>query len=272
MATTLNLNPNNSSQVGSAQKFKILTGEPNTWMFIYSGIAGINQQESSDSFLGIDFNTASSNATVNIKLDNISGMLLGFAATASLTNIDEMGNDAQWYIMSDTLTLQDNGDLIFTATTYTWSEGGDTDFYGMGYYVSAKILVETATISGTIRWRKTLATPLGSPHFVITASVEVPSAGPSLFPTTQVVATGTEGGVNAADDTYYYVPYTITEGLFGKTVTVSVVPIDASFSGAPLGGSLLANQISGPSPISLTNSNLNVTNVDFEMGFVGEPQ
>jgi hypothetical protein len=125
----------------------------------------------------------------------------------------------------------------------------------MSLYVSAKILLETPRISGSIRWKKTFATPLAPPHFVITANTEIPPIPGSLEGTNIVEANGSEGDLNSADKTYYYIPYTITGALLGKTVIVSVVPIAATFSGVQPGGSLFTQQISGPTPIKLTNSN-----------------
>jgi hypothetical protein len=147
---------------------------------------------------------------------------------------------------------------------------GDLGTYS--YYVSAKILLEAASISGTIRWNKTLATPLSAPHFVITAYTQLPPPPGELAGATIVEATGVEGALDASDPTYYYIPYTITGPLLGKTVFVGVDPIPSRFSGVQSSGSLDTQQISGPSPISLTTSNLQVTNVDFEMSFLPAPQ
>jgi hypothetical protein len=137
--------------------------------------------------------------------------------------------------------------------------------------VSAKILVDTPSISGTIRWNKKLATPLAAPYFTITADTQVPGP-PGQFPTLQVVATGVEDALDSADATYYYVPYTISGlELLGKTVTVEVGAIPASFSGVA-DGWLAAEQISGPTSISLTTADLHATNVDFELRFQPNPQ
>lgn len=270
---TVNLDASNSSQVGSAQKFSILTGEPNTWLFVYAGIAQQNQYADGTSYWIFGDSTAETDASVNVKLDNLSGVLLGFATTAGINLIYEENTWADWGIWSSSLSLQDNGDLVLTASTYVvGGGGGGAGFSGVSYYVSAKILLDAATISGTIRWKKTLASPLDSPHFVITANTQIPGPPGSLFGTTQVEATGVESAVDASDNTYYYVPYTITGGLLGKTVTVNVAPITASFSGAPTFGSLLTSQISGPNPISLTTVNRHATNVDFEMDFVSAPK
>jgi hypothetical protein len=53
---------------------------------------------------------------------------------------------------------------------------------------------------------------------------------------------------------------------------VQVDPIPAGFTGVSAGGRLLAQQISGPNPITIGNSNLNVNNVDFELIFEPAPQ
>jgi hypothetical protein len=39
MSNIVNLNANAGSQVVSPQKVSVRTGEPNTWLLIYSGIA-----------------------------------------------------------------------------------------------------------------------------------------------------------------------------------------------------------------------------------------
>jgi hypothetical protein len=199
--------------------------------------------------------------------------LLGFATTAGINEIYVSGSLCDYGIWSTSLGLQSNGDLIFTASVYVdGTSGSGAGFSGLSYYVSAKIILDPATISGTIRWKKTLAEPLASTHFVITANTEIFGPSPDLFPTEQVEATGLEGVLNSSDPTYYYVPYTIEGALLGKTVTVAVTPIASGFSGVPGGGSLLAHQISGPTSISLTSTNRHATGVDFEMDFQNAPQ
>ena len=73
--------------------------------------------------------------------------------------------------------------------------------------------------------------------------------------------------MDSSDPNYYYVPYTITGALLGKTVFVYVAPTPAKFIGAPSDAVLIANQISGPAQITISNSNLHVSNVDFEIIF-----
>ena len=272
MANTLSLNANDSTQVGSAQKVSILTGEPDTWLLIYSGVAEQNQYADGTSYWIFGQTTAETDAIVNVTLDNISGVLLEFATTASLSGIFEEGTWADWYVNSTSLSLQDNGDLVLTASTQVIGGSPEAGFNSFSYYVSAKVILDAASISGTVRWKKALAAPLASPHFVITANTEVPPPPGSLLGTTIVEANGLEGNLDSTDNRYNYVPYTITGALLGKTVTVFVAPISASFSGAPAFGSLVTQQISGPNPISLTTANRHATNVDFEMDFEEAPQ
>jgi hypothetical protein len=255
-----------SNYIASMQKFSVLTGEPNVWLFIYAGLANIDQSDTAGIFSGGE----ASNPTVNIVLDNISGELLGSAATASLANV--IGGD-QSSIQSVSLSLQDNGDLVLTTVLYVFAGGGDSEILGAySYYASAKILLVPATIGGTIRWKKTLATPLAPPHFAITADTEVPPPPGQLLGTSIVEANGLEGGLESSDPIYYYVPYTITGGLLGKTVTVEAAPILSAFSGVQGDGYLTITQISGPTSITLTTSNLTVTNVDFEMDWQSNPK
>jgi len=258
------LNVNNPDQVGSVQKLSVLTGEPDTWLFVYSGLAEIGLEND-----GGVFDDESSNPTVYIILDNISGVLLGSAATSSLANIigDNVG---QMSIQSVSLELRDNGDLVLITTLYSYSSAMDSNDLGAySYYVSAKILLDAASISGTIRWKKTLTTPLNPPNFVITADSQVPGSD-QLIGTNEVEATGLEGTLDSSDDIYYYVPYTITGSLLGKSVFVVVNPIPDTFSGTSTSGTLVATRISGPNIINLTTTNRHAT-VDFEMISKGVP-
>jgi hypothetical protein len=126
---TVNLNANDSSQVVSPQKVSVLTGEPNTWLLIYSGIALQKQRaEGSSGFLGFGESTSETTASVDVTLDNISGVLLQYATTASMSNILEENTWGQWTIESTSLSLHDNGDLVFSATTTVTGEG-DAEFY-----------------------------------------------------------------------------------------------------------------------------------------------
>lgn len=200
------LNVDNPNQTGSIQKFSVLTGEPNTWLFVYSGLALIDMWDQCGIFSGGE----SSSLIVRIVLDNISGEMLGSAATASLANII-LGDTDQLAINSVALSLEENGDLVLSVALYGFAGDGDyTQLGSYSYYASAKLLLEAATISGTIRWKKTLATPRPAPHFLITANTEVPPPTGSLLGTSIVEATGLEGTLETTDKAYYYVPYTIT--------------------------------------------------------------
>ena len=73
--------------------------------------------------------------------------------------------------------------------------------------------------------------------------------------------------MDSSDPNYYYVPYAITGALLGKTVFVYVAPIPAKFIGPRSGDVPIVNQISGPAHMTISNSNLHVSNVDFEIIF-----
>ena len=272
MAKSVKLNASDSRQVGSAQKVSILTGEPNVWLLIYTGFAQQNQYADGTSYWIFGESTATADAVVEVMLDKISGVLLEFATTASLSGIFEEDTWADWYVNSTTLSLRDSGDLILTASTQVIGGSPEAGFNSFSYHVSAKVLLDAATISGRIRWKKALATPLAAPHFAVSADTQLPPLPGSLFGTTQVEATGLEGALSATDGTYYYIPYTITGALLGKTVTVGVGPLSASFSGAPPFGTLSVRQISGPSTISLTATHRHAANIDFEMEFLELPR
>jgi hypothetical protein len=255
--------------IASKQNLSVLTGEPNTWLFIYSGLAGIEQTDQAGFFSGGE----GSNPTINIKLDNLAGELLEYASTSSLADIQGSDGVSDWATLSDSLTLQDNGDLVLSTSLYVFTSGGNFAELGhYSYYVSAKILLETASISGTVRWSKTLVQPAAPPFFTASAVMQLPPPPGSLLGSSQVEATGTGTDLDSSDPTYFQVPYTITGALLGKTVTVQIDPIPAGFTGVSASGQLLAQQISGPNPITIGNSNLHVNNVDFELIFEPAPQ
>jgi hypothetical protein len=262
--TEVYLDVNHGDEVGSAQHLSALTGEPNTWLLIYSGLANIEQEDWADLFSGGE----SSSLTVKIILDNVSGELLQFATTASLANIYN-GGEGQWAVNSVSLALEENGDLVLTTELWVDVSLGSNVLETYAYYVTAKMLLEAPTISGTIRWQKTLATPSESPLFVITADTQ-PPATPGELTALVVEATGFEGSLDSADAAYYHVPYTISGPLLGKTLLVEVQPISTAFSDAD--GGLTAFQISGDTDITLTTTNLHATNVDFELGILPAPK
>lgn len=265
--TTLYLNAKDGSQVQSPQVVAVLSAEPNVWLLIYSGIAVQRQRaKGSTGFLGIDSSTSTTEATVNVTLDNISGILLQYAATASMSNIVEENTWGQWTIDSTSLALRDNGDLVLTANTSVTGEG-DAEFWSFYYHVDAKVVLDEASISGAIRWAKSLTAPLTVPHFAITAKSQIPQ-GPNEFPIPRVEATGLEGAVNSDDPIFYHVPYRITGPLLGKEVTVSVDAIQASFTGV---GQLAAGQISGAHQITLIATNRHATEINFELSRVRGP-
>jgi hypothetical protein len=265
MADVINLSPTDPNQVYNVNNVTVLTGEPNTWLLIYSGIANQRLRAQGDSgFLGIGESSSTTDATVNITLDNISGILLQYATMVSPSNILEENTWGQWVVFGSSLSLQNNGDLILTASTEVTGIG-DAEFYSFSYYVSAKVVLDEATISGDIRWLKTLAQPVNPPHFNITANVILQPTG--SFGQFQVVATGPEGSVDSSDATYYHAPYTITGPLIGKSLVVRVAANQASFSGVPAFGSLVVTQIRGPNPVLLTSTNRHATDVNFEMAF-----
>lgn len=276
MANTINLNVNDSSQVQFPQKVSVLTAESNIWLLIYSGIAVQRQRaEGSTGFLGIGESTSETDAVVHVTIDRISGVLLQAATSASMANILEEETWGQWIISSTGLSIRDNGDLVLTVNTAVTGIG-DAEFWSFYYNVSAKVVLDEASISGTIRWPKNLATPHGSTHFSISADTKMTIAIPGQFPFDKVIveAAGLEGTVNSDDSNFYIVPYTIKGALLGKILTVVVSPIPAAFTPGPAFGfgQLEAAQISGPNPIHLTSANRHVTGVDFEMRFLAAPK
>jgi hypothetical protein len=277
MAITINLNVNDSSQVQFPQKVSVLTAEPNIWLLIYSGIAVQRQRaEGSTGFLGIGESTSETDAVVHVTIDRISGVLLQAATSASMANILEEETWGQWIISSTGLSMRDNGDLVLTVNTSVTGIG-DAEFWSFYYNVSAKVVLDEASISGSIRWPKNLATPRGSTHFSIGADTKVtitPDPGQFSFEEVTVEAVGLEGAVNSADTNFYIVPYTIKGALLGKILTVDVSPIPAAFTPGPafVFGQFVATQISGPNPIHLTPANRHVVGVDFEMRFLAAPK
>jgi hypothetical protein len=276
VANTINLNVNDSGQVQVPQKVSVLTAEPNIWLLIYSGIAVQRQRaEGSSGFLGIGKSTSETDAVVNVTIDRISGVLVQAVTSASMANILEEETWGQWIISSTGLSIRDNGDLVLTANTSVTGIG-DAEFWSFYYNVSAKVVLDEASISGTIRWPKSLATPQGSTHFSISADTKVTITNPGQFPFDKVTveAAGVEGAVSSVDPSVYTVPYTIRGALLGKILTVVVSPIPAALTPGPgFGfGQLVATQISGPNPIFLTPANRHVTGVDFEMRFLPSPK
>lgn len=227
-----------------------MTAESNIWLLIYSGIAVQRQRaEGSTGFLGIGKSTSETDAVVHVTIDRISGVLLQAATSASMANILEEETWGQWIISSTGLSIRDNGDLVLTVNTAVTGIG-DAEFWSFYYNVSAKVVLDEASISGTIRWPKNLATPHGLTHFSISADAKLTIAIPGQFPFDKVTveAAGLEGTVNSADSNFYIVPYTIKGALLGKILTVVVSPIPAAFTpGSAFGfGQLEAAQISGP--------------------------
>ncbi|HEY6803869.1 MAG TPA: hypothetical protein VI306_09850 [Pyrinomonadaceae bacterium] len=276
MANTIDLNVNNGSQVQFPQKVSILTAEPNIWLLIYSGIAVQRQRaEGSTGFLGIGESTSQTDAVVHVTIDRISGVLLQAATSASMANILEEETWGQWIIWSTGLSIRDNGDLVLTVNTSVTGIG-DAEFWSFYYNVSAKVVLDEASISGSIRWPKNMATPRGSTHFSIGADTKVTITPPGQFPFDQITveAVGIEGAVNSADPNFYIAPYTIRGALLGKALFVGVSPIAAAFKPGPAFGfgQFVAAQISGPNPIHLTPANRHVTGVDFEMRFLAAPK
>lgn len=276
MTNTIKLNVNDSAQVQLPQKVSVLTAEPNVWLLIYSGIAVQRQRaEGSSGFLGIGAHTSETDAVVEVTIDRISGVLLQAATSASMANILEEETWGQWIISSTGLSIRDNGDLVLTVNTSVTGEG-DAEFWSFYYNVSAKLVLDEASISGNIRWSKNLATPHASTHFSISADTKVTVAIPGQFPFDKVTveAVGLEGSVNAADPNFYIVPYTIKGALLGKSLTVAVSPIPAAFTPGPAFGfgELVVTQTGGASPIQLTPANRHISGVDFEMQFLPAPK
>nr|WP_172692668.1 hypothetical protein [Mycolicibacterium sp. CBMA 213] len=254
--------------ISSKQKVSVLTAEPNTWLFIYSGLAGIQEQDEAGVFTG----GHASNPTINIKLDSLAGELLEYASTSSLADISGSAV-GQWATLSDSLALHDNGDLVLSTELRVFTGGGDYEVLGhYSYYVSAKVRLEAAWISGTVRWSKALAQPANPPFFTASAVTHLPPPPGSLAGITQTEATGTNGGLDSSDPNYYRVPYTITGALLGKTVSVEIDPIRTAFSGFAMGALIGAKQINGPDPIAIGNLNPQVTGVDFEITFGQAPR
>lgn len=268
------LDARDGNQVWNPNKVSVLTGEPDTWLLIYTGIGiqGLNTHGESVYELGIDIGDflGVDEGNVRIRLDNIGGTLLQSAASVSMADIYEQDQNAHWLVRYANVKLEDNGDLVLYVNTQT--SGLDTaQFYSFFYHVSVKVVLDTATIAGTIRWTRDLAEPVGTPLFAITAYTQTFTSGTGGgFGSVQqhVEAGGVEGTVRRSDDGGFEVPYTISGPLVGKTVWVAVQPDKAQFgppSGSQTVPNLAANEVGGYRSIDITNSNLHVTGVDFTL-------
>ena len=151
MANTINLNVSDSSQVQFPQKVAVLTAESNIWLLIYSGVAVQRlRAQGSTGFLGFGKSTSETDAVVHVTIDRISGVLLQAATSASMANILEEETWGQWIISSTGLSIRDNGDLVLTVNTSVTGID-DVEFWSFYYNVSAKVVLDKASISGTIR-------------------------------------------------------------------------------------------------------------------------
>jgi hypothetical protein len=260
MANLVQLNATDSNQVGSAGKVSILTAEANTWLFIFTGIAKQEQFSEDHGFLnGISGET---DARVEVYLTNISGVLLESATVTGLNDIYTDDDLSDWSILNSWLEHRDNGDLVLIVNTIVV---GDSGFSAFSYQVNAKIVIDEATISGTVRCQKSIATPLSPPYFAITANSQKVVGG--LMGIQYIVeATGVEDVLNSTDKEYYYIPYVIKGALLGKSLTVLITIDSNSFTIKIVGNYFLGiEQINGPNVISLTSFNRHQTNVDFEI-------
>lgn len=274
------LDARDGSQVWNPNKVSVLTGEPETWLLIYTGIAiqGLNTHGESVYELGVDIGDflGVDEGNVRIRLDNIGGTLLQSAASVSMADIYEEDKNAHWLVRYANVKLEDNGDLVLYVNTQT--SGLDTaQFFSFFYHISVKVVLDTATIAGTISWTRDLAEPADAPLFAITAYTQTfaPGTGGGFGSVQQhVEAGGVEEAVRRSADGGFEVPYTISGPMVGKTVWVAVQP-DKSHFGPPSGShtvpNLVAEEVGGYRSIDITNSNLHVTGIDFTLAEATAP-
>jgi hypothetical protein len=147
------------------------------------------------------------------------------------------------------------------------SQRGDVNkLHRFSYQVVAKVTTQVTGISGRILWPTSLLSgpPITSSAaaqaFRISANLiqNVSGGGPFGSTTTTQLAFGVTEKVQVIGD-QVVVPYEIAGAPYGTPITV-LVDINPSF---PI--SAYAQQITGPSPITLTTTNPSVTGIDFEI-------
>jgi hypothetical protein len=156
------------------------------------------------------------------------------------------------------MDLDSSGNIFLVANIAV--QGEPSTLSRFSYQTHLLITKDQPTISGMIQWSDADATVVGNPayRFTVTAGIMVtpPDGGFQQF--VPQVTGHEDAGVGIVKGGVHQVTYSlpIPLSLLGTPIFMQCDPYPGAFRPVNAGYSLLAPQVSGPSPIVLTNMHL----------------
>jgi hypothetical protein len=256
----MDLDSSNPNQVESAQTISVFLGNPSRTLVVCSGIAIPNW----DSQGNLDF------LTVRIKLNVQATTLLGSTAVVGLASIENEDSEFTFATNSTHAEIDPSGDIFLVAVIAV--QGEPSTLSRFSYQTHLVITKDQPVISGTIQWSDADATVTGNPayRFTVTAGVMVTPPGGGFQQYVPEVTGHEDTGVGTVRNGVHTVTYSlpIPLSLLGTPLFMRCDPYPGAFTPVHANYFLSVVQVSGPSPVLLTNAQLVEPGVDFAMAAI----
>ena len=247
------LDARNPNDVVWAQVVSVLTAEPDTWLYIFTGSPFIEIYTNDDDYWVFGYSTDWQETTVNVRLANLAGRVLQGAVTAAPSYFWEDSDHVWQFAIEGAQVFQEaNGDVVLRVDTYS---SGNSGFIAFSYQANVKIVLLETSISGTISWQQAdvVSPPPPGPYFTIIARGE--DSGYEF------------GGIEqplVLQGSTYRIAYSIRGLPMGEDLRVDVPSIRGLKPVRPASHPY-ARQVSGPPLVLLTPNSPVQTNIDFEI-------
>jgi hypothetical protein len=260
----MDLDSSNPNQVESARTLNVFIGNPNRMLVICSGIAIPNW----DSQGNLD------RLTVKINLNVQATALLSSTAVVGLASIEN--EDSEFTFATDSTFAESDSHGNISLVTSIAVQGEPSTLSRFSYQTHLLITKDQPVISGMIQWSDSDATVTGNPayRFTISAGIMVTPQGGGFQQFVPQVTGHEDAGVGIVKGRIHQVTYSlpIPLSLLGTQIFMRCDPYPGAFTPVNVGYGLGLSQVSGPSPVVLTNTHLVETGVDFQMYALQPPR
>lgn len=258
------LDPN---QVSSPGVLDLVLGVPPTRLLIFTGVA-IPEYATNDDLIREPVTVNLGKTVANPKLP------FTYSATVGLASIGN--SDSDFTFATDDVSVVADPNTGELQLVCDLAVQGSSQLHRFSYQANVIVQTTEPSISGSIFWRKSVATAqpqFPNNLFTVQAAILIPPQPGQFGGTFQKVADGTviypaaSANPNFLPDGFF-VQFLIENPPVDTPLYIICNPVDGAFQAAESqAGTFSCATISGPSPMTLTPPNLQINAVDFILEF-----
>jgi hypothetical protein len=263
----LTLDVNSPNQVSSPAALDVVLGVPQGHLLIFTGIA-IPEYDTNDNLIREPVTVNLGKTVLNPKIP------FTYSATVGLASIGN--SDSDFTFATDDVSVVADPNTGELQLVCDLAVQGSSQLHRFSYQANVIVQTTQPEISGSIFWRKSVATALpqfANNLFTVQAAILIPPQPGTFGGTFQKVADGTVLYPPAPTNSGFlpdglFVQFIIENPPVATPLYIICSPVDGAFQAAgSQAGTFSCATISNPSPITLAPPNFQLNAVDFILEF-----